>query len=144
MKNIRVNIVLTVAALAVLAGAVSLAARSSRGQTQSPKTDTRVKPTVLITERGPAAKANASAAFAAAAAQNAVLENELSWKFGGKEQHGWYLYHSLIGRILNTQSAAPTDFAAALAVWQKNKGLSPSGVLDEDSLRAFVSGWQSN
>ena len=145
MKNIRVNIVLTVAALAVLAGAVSLAARSSRGQTQSPKTDTRVKPTVLITERGTAAKENASAAFAAAAAQNALLENELSWKFGGKEQHGWYLYHSLIGRILNTQGdAAPTDFAAALAVWQKNKGLSPSGVLDEDSLRAFVSGWQSN
>ena len=48
MKNIRVNIMVAVAALAVFAGVVSLAARSSRGQTQSPKTDTRVKPTVLV------------------------------------------------------------------------------------------------
>ena len=142
MKNIRVNIMVAVAALAVFAGVVSLAARSSRGQSQSPKSDPRVKPTVLIKERG---AENASSAFANAAAKNAVLENELSWTFGGKQQRGWYLYHSLIDRILNTRSdAAPTDFAAALAVWQKNRGLNSSGVLDEDSLKALVSDWQSN
>ena len=71
--------------------------------------------------------------FAAAAAQNAVLENELSWSFGGKEQRGWYLYSSLIGRILNTGNGNNSvDFAATLAGWQKNKGLNADGVLSED------------
>jgi LAS superfamily LD-carboxypeptidase LdcB len=46
---------------------------------------------------------------------------------------------------VNTQSDSVTsDFAAALAVWQKKRGLSPNGVLDEVSFMAMVTQWQSN
>src|SRR5436309_4694300 len=129
--KIRVHIVLVVAVLAVLAGAVAFSARDSRGQSQSPKSDSKLKPTVLIRKRTNASEEkNGSPVFAAAAAQNAVLENELSWSFGGKEQRGWYLYSSLIGRILNTGNGNNSvDFAATLAGWQKNKGLNADGVL---------------
>jgi len=143
MKNVRVHFVVFILALAVLVGVATFPARISRGQTQSPKTDSRVKPTVLLTDRV-ANKENGSS-FAGAAAQNAVLQNELTWTFGGKQQRGWYLYNSLIGKTLNIQTdAVATDFAAALALWQKKMGLIPSGVLDEASLNALVSEWQSN
>ncbi|MFS8086196.1 MAG: D-alanyl-D-alanine carboxypeptidase family protein, partial [Acidobacteriota bacterium] len=144
LKKVRVYLVVIVAALAVLAGAASFAARSSRGQSQSPKGDPRVKPTVLVSERGSSAGKNASSAFAAAAGRNALLENELIWKFGGKQQTGWYLYHSLIDQLLKTRNAAnSTEFAAALAAWQRQTGLIADGVLDESSLMAMVAHWQS-
>jgi LAS superfamily LD-carboxypeptidase LdcB len=51
----------------------------------------------------------------------------------------------LIGQTLNTQDDPVSgDFASGLADWQMNVGLSPNGVLDEDSLMALVSAWQSN
>jgi len=145
MKNLRVRIVLIAAALAVVVAVVSFAARSRRGQSPEPKSESPVKPTVLVTDRTGSAGANATSSFAAAAARNAILKNELSWAFGGKQQRGWYLYTLLIGQTLNTQNDSVTgDFAAALAVWQKKMDLSPDGVLDEDSLMAMVSQWQSN
>ena len=145
MKNFRIRLVVIVATLSILAGAVSFAARSSRGQSPQQKRDTGVKPTVLVTERPAPAKSNTSSAFTAAAASNATLQNDLLWTFGGKQQHGWYLYDLLIGRLLNTQSNADsTDFAGALATWQKTKGLNADGMLNEDSFMAMVSDWQSN
>ena len=90
------------------------------------------------------AASNAAAPFAAAAEQNATLKNELSWIFGGKQQQGWYLYDWLIRRTLVTQQSSVTsDFAAALSLWQKQTGLNPTGILDEESLMAMVSQWQN-
>src|SRR6266581_2764274 len=145
MKNIRVNLVISVAAIAVFASAVSFAARNSRSQSQNSKTETQVKPTGLVAEPRNSVSDNASPAFAAAAAKNAVLENELTWTFGGKQQRGWYLYDLLIGRTLNTRNQADSnDFAAALATWQQNKRLNPDGMLNEESFMAMVSEWQNN
>jgi D-alanyl-D-alanine carboxypeptidase len=153
MKNPRIHTVLSVAAIAVFAGIVAFSARSSRGQSpaakteqQNPKTESLVKPTVLTTER-PAANASAVtiAPLADAAAQNVLLRNDLIWSFGKKEQRGWYLYDLLIGKTLKiTHDASNVDFASAIAVWQKQKGLSANGVLDENSWMALVMQWQAN
>jgi hypothetical protein len=81
----------------------------------------------------------------AAAAENAVLHNELAWTFGGKQQRGWYLYDLLIGQTFNTSvETIDADFAGAVATWQKKRGLSPSGILDENSWMALVAQWQGN
>ena len=122
MKNVRVHLVIIVAALVVVAASVLFPARSSHGQSL-----------------------RSSASFVAAAERNATLKNELTWTFGGKQQRGWYLYESLIGKTLNTNHESTTsDFAAALAAWQKRMRLSADGVLDENSLMRMISQWQSN
>lgn len=153
MKNPRIHAVLIVAIIGALAAILSLSARNSRGQSpdakteqQNPKTESLVKPTVLITER-PAANAGSVtiAPFAEAAAQNSVFRNDLIWSFGKKGQRGWYLYDLLIGQTLNiSHDASSGDFASAIAGWQKQKGLSANGVLDEDSWMALVMQWQAN
>src|SRR5215216_766107 len=123
MKNVRIHITIIVAALALVAAVMSFPARSSSGQSFRLKDD----------------------GFAEAAARNTTLRNELNWTFGGKQQRGWYLYDLLIGKTLNTQHDSTTsDFAAALAAWQKKTRLSADGVLDENSLMRMVSQWQSN
>ena len=152
MKNIRIRIVVIFCALAVVAGVASLTARDSRGQSpqrkndaqaKSPKSESHVKPTVLLSVRD--ATKSTSAAFAEAAAQNTVLRNELAWPFGSKQQRGWYLYDLLICQTLNIPHDASTgDFANAVAAWQKQKGLNANGVLDEDSWMALVGRWQGN
>ena len=145
MRNVKTPIVLILLTLASVVAGVAVAARGSHGQSQAPQTKTTVKPAVRITERPVSASENASSAFAVAAEKNLLLKNELIWTFGGKQQHGWYLYDLLIGKTLNTsRDSDPDEFAAAVAAWQKSKGLNPSGVLDEDSLMAMVSQWQSN
>ncbi|HEY6660634.1 MAG TPA: D-alanyl-D-alanine carboxypeptidase family protein [Pyrinomonadaceae bacterium] len=124
MKNVRIHIAVMVGALAVVAVIMLSPARSSSGQAPRP---------------------NVAASFVAAAERNATLKNELTWTFGGKQQRGWYLYESLIGKTLNTHHDSTTsDFAAALAGWQKKMRLSADGVLDENSLMRMVSQWQSN
>jgi hypothetical protein len=86
-----------------------------------------------------------NAAFTTAASNNATLRNELTWTFGGKQQHGWYLYDLLINKTLDSEhDPVSNDFAATLASWQKRRGLPGNGVLDEGSLLALVSQWQSN
>jgi zinc D-Ala-D-Ala carboxypeptidase len=124
-KNVR-RLLILIAAMVVVAVPVS------SGRTGEPRTPVA---------QAPRAK---SAAFTAAAAQNGALRNDLTWMFGGKQQHGWYLYDQLIGKTLNTEHDAVTDhFAAALAAWQKRVGLSSNGVLDEKSLMRMISVWQS-
>ena len=132
-------------ALAVLLSVASFEARSGRGQSQSPKADSRAKPTVLVRDPRNAVAENVSSNLAAAAERNAALQNELVWTFGGKQQRGWYLYDSLINRSLNNQTdASSSGFAAALASWQKKVGLNPGGVLDEESLNRMISEWQKD
>jgi len=78
-----------------------------------------------------------------ATSRNVLLRNDLNWTFGGKPQHGWYLYGSLISRLLNTNNdIGSVGFAKALAIWQKKMGLQPAGVLDDQSLYAMISIWQ--
>lgn len=145
MKNGKVHVGLTLLLLAVVT-VVSFSARSSSGGQSTPsKNASTVKPTSRVSERASSNSARASAAFAAAAAENATLRNELSWTFGGKQQRGWYLYELMINKTLKTQDDSDTpDFASAIASWQKRSGLSADGVLDEDSLMRMVSEWQSN
>jgi hypothetical protein len=132
MKKLTLLVVVIVCVL----GAVG---QSPRSTNEAP-----VKPVVRITERAPAGRTRTSA-FAAAAANNATLRNELTWTFGGKQQRGWYLYDLLINKTLDSQHDTITDdFAATLAGWQKKRGLSSDGVLNEESLMAFVSQWQGN
>jgi len=151
MKKVKVHSAVTIVVFAGLVAIVSFEARTGRGQsqaqkndTQNPKSESLVKPTVLATDRA-ATKGAAMSPFAEAAAQNFTLRNELTWTFGSKQQHGWYLYDLLIGQTLNVQPAAATpDFAIAVSTWQKQKGFSPNGVLDENSWMALVSQWQAD
>jgi zinc D-Ala-D-Ala carboxypeptidase len=113
---------------------------TGRGQTKTTPEST-VKPTVKITSQ----PVKSSSPFSEAAGKNVTFRNELGWTFGGKEQRGWSLYDLLIGKTLDTQSGFDTgDFAATLSAWQKRRGLSNSGVLDEDSLMAMIADWQSD
>jgi D-alanyl-D-alanine carboxypeptidase len=78
-----------------------------------------------------------------AATSNSRLRSELNWTFGGKAQKGWQLYTSLITHLIGTEyDADSAGFASALAGWQKKAGLTPSGVLDDQSLLSMVSHWQ--
>jgi D-alanyl-D-alanine carboxypeptidase len=82
--------------------------------------------------------------FEQAAAQNAELQNNLSWTFGGKQQRGWYLYVPLIRHLIGTESApADAEFALALSRWQRGAGLPPNGVLDNTTLSVMITAWQS-
>lgn len=140
MKNRKVHLLGIIVVLAAVASVVALAPRGSHGQSRTKRTAAPIKPTVASTS---ASKAVSS--FAAAAAQNSVLRNELSWTFGGKQQRGWYLYDHLLSETLSTNDAAVSDdFAAAVAKWQKRRGLSANGMLDQNSWMAMVSHWQRN
>lgn len=135
MKTAKVHIALVIAVLAAVGTIASfspksLSARSSTYQARSSKSE-------------PSATKNA--AFVAAATQNSQLRNELTWTFGGKQQRGWYLYDLLISKTLNTDDGPGTsDFAAAIASWQKRNRLTADGVLDQDAFMRMVSQWQGN
>ena len=145
MNKDRVHIVVIATVIAVTIALLSFAPRGSSGQSDRPSSKSPVKPTVMLKNPATTSKANASPALLAAAERNAILSNELSWTFGGKLQRGWYLYNLLIARTLKTDDdPGSSDFAGALSVWQKTTGLSPTGVLDEESLLALVMQWQNN
>jgi hypothetical protein len=137
MNNRKIHILLAVSLLIVIATVASVTALTSRGQSRRSKTE---PPPLTI-----AASTTSSNAFSAAAAQNAILRNEVTWTFGGKQQRGWYLYDLLIGKTLDTSHDPITnEFAATLAKWQKKRGLRSDGLLDEASLMKLVSHWQSD
>jgi len=141
MKNRRVHIVIILVTLVVAVIVLSSAGLANRGQGSRSKTERTVK----MTERPRTEEKISSPVFVAAATQNTSLRNDLSWTFGGKQQTGWYLYDLLIGKTLNSEhDPVSSDFAASLSKWQKKSGLSPTGVLDENSLMALVSQWQRN
>jgi zinc D-Ala-D-Ala carboxypeptidase len=147
MKNGKVHIALIVIVFTAVVAFVSISAPSSNlGQAAQSKSGSTVRPTSRIGDRPNTTSAKTStAAFAAAASQNAGLRNELRWTFGGKQQRGWSLYDLLISKTLKTEDdPATSDFASAVATWQRRSGLTADGVLDEDALMRMVSQWQSN
>ena len=132
MKNLTLLILIIVCVLA-----------ASGQSTREKKNDRPVKQVVSITER--ASSSTKNSAFSAATTSNVTLRNELTWTFGGKQQRGWYLYDLLINKTLDSEhDTSSNDFAATLASWQKKRGLNADGVLNENSLMALVSQWQSN
>ena len=143
MKNGRVHLLVFIVAFAAAAAVVTFAARGSHGQSRTSKSSPppRVKTTVSTR---PSKESPASTATAAAA-RNQVLRDELTWTFGGKQQRGWYLYDTLLAETLNTNdSPVSADFADAVTKWQKRRGLSATGVFDENSWMGMVSFWQGN
>lgn len=127
--------------VAAVASVVGFTARGSGNQSRS----TTSKPPVKTTLSTGTTKPKPSATSSAAARQNVIFRNELSWTFGGKQQRGWYLYDELLSETLATKDAPTTDdFAEAVTKWQKRRGLSASGMLDQSSWMAMVSYWQSN
>jgi hypothetical protein len=147
--KVKAHSAVAIGMVTCLVAIISFEARIGRGQSQkndaqNPRTESLVKPTVLATDRA-TTKGVAPSPFAEAATQNFALRNELTWTFGSKQQHGWYLYDLLIGQTLKVPPAAATpDFASAVSNWQKQKGLSPNGVLDENSWMTLVAQWQAD
>ncbi|HSE24519.1 MAG TPA: D-alanyl-D-alanine carboxypeptidase family protein [Pyrinomonadaceae bacterium] len=134
----RLHFLIFALTCAFVLGGISISARNNRMQA------TRIKPVKKTVRVTPAPAARSAAVFIEAAATNATLRNELTWTFGGKEQHGWYLYDSLLAQTLDTFDSTTPEFAAALGAWQKKRGIAATGVLDENSLMAMISQWQSN
>ena len=96
------------------------------------------------TSAGAADDSAKDAEFASAAEENARLKTGMEWTFGGKTQHGWYLYASLIKELLGTdKNEEGRGFALALSRWQKANGLAPRGVLDSETLLRIIGVWQS-
>lgn len=144
MKNRKLHLLVIIAALAVVIGFVSFGARGSGTQTpaSAQKSGAPVKATSLTKAT---AKPKISSTTSAAATLNVTLRNDLTWTFGGKQQRGWYLYDLLLAETLKTDDdSISDDFAEEVAKWQKRRGLSASGVLDESSWMAMVSHWQGN
>lgn len=92
---------------------------------------------------------NKTASVSPVIAPNALTDNirfrdSLDWTFGGKPQRGWYLYESLIQQTVGTDAKSDTsEFARAIAVWQQNNYLAPTGTLDSDTLYQFIKDWQT-
>ncbi|MCM3905927.1 MAG: D-alanyl-D-alanine carboxypeptidase family protein [Pyrinomonadaceae bacterium] len=149
MKRFTFHLAAVLIAVAAFIAVTLLDARTSRGQSQSSVTtsdggaaNARVKPTASVRAKATEA-AIESTTFGPAATRNGLLRSELNWTFGGKQQRGWQLYTALISRLISTEHDADSaDFASALAGWQERVGLSPSGVLDQDSLYSMISQWQ--
>ncbi len=81
---------------------------------------------------------------AEAVAKNIQLQTELEWGFGGRTERGWYLYLPLISSLIGAgEDPTSRDFARALARWQAQRNLKPSGVLNTESWMQMVSFWQS-
>jgi LAS superfamily LD-carboxypeptidase LdcB len=133
MKNLTLVILVVVCVLA-----------ASGQSTRRKKNDAPVKQVLNVSDRSSSGNTRNSA-FTTAAASNVTLRNELTWTFGGKQQRGWYLYDLLINKTLDSEhDPISNDFAATLASWQKKRGLNADGVLNENSIMALVSQWQSN
>ena len=145
MKYLRIHLAFVLAAIAalVLCESRTVFGQSSAVEKPAGSDQSRVKPTVLVPKGTNNDSVLAASAVAPAAARNAALSTDLIWIFGKKEQHGWYLYTSLIKRLIDTKDEpASKGFAAALARWQQKSGLLASGVLDEETLYAIVAHWQ--
>ena len=81
---------------------------------------------------------------ASAAAANTRLSTDATWMFGAKTQRGWSIYIPLICNEIGTDADVGTsDFAGAVARWQRKKGLAPNGIVDSDTWSAMVRSFQS-
>ena len=157
MKIAKVHIALVFAVFAAVIAVIFFSVPSSRGEVHASQPETFPAAAVDTNQsvksassssarsKSPATGSNTTAAFVAAATENTQLRNELSWTFGGKQQRGWYLYDLLISQTLNTANEPGTsNFAAAIASWQRRNRLTADGVLDQDAFMRMVSQWQGN
>lgn len=99
---------------------------------------------VTKTTKSTRSKAAKFRAFTAAAAANEASRMTLSWPFGGKLQRGWEIYVPLVSHTIGTdEEPGSLDFAAALSEWQDEKGLLANGLMNDATMKTFVSHWQS-
>jgi hypothetical protein len=83
-------------------------------------------------------------AITRAAAENVRLKNSLWWDFVGRRQSGWNIYVPLISQTVKTESPADSPaFAQAVWIWQRKSGIGPTGIIDGETLAAFIKLWQS-
>ena len=148
MKHLKERTAIFLMALSASLVLVSFVARISLSQSNSKaeggvKVKRVLKPSGL--SRNDGEKTGADSSLREAATLNGQLSSELTWKFGSKEQRGWYLYTPLIKRLINTtQDPANAKFATALSGWQAKSGLKSRGVLDEETLYAMIKTWQDS
>jgi zinc D-Ala-D-Ala carboxypeptidase len=142
MKNRKAHLLVIIAlVVAAVATVVGFTARGTGNQSRTAPRKPPIKTTVSTTSTKPKSATSSSTA----ATQNQAFRDELTWTFGGKQQRGWYLYDELLSETLDTNDAPISDdFAEAVTKWQKRRGLSATGVLDQTSWMAMVSNWQSN
>jgi zinc D-Ala-D-Ala carboxypeptidase len=86
-----------------------------------------------------------TAVVSEAAVRNRSLARDIQWPFGGRTQKGWYLHAALIANIVDTDSEPDsTEFAEAVASWQKSRGLSPAdGVVTLDVWKRMMGDLQA-
>jgi zinc D-Ala-D-Ala carboxypeptidase len=161
MKHKKTHVLALFIALSALISLAVLAARPGHGQSPSKQSvsetqktqegsdaSTSLQPTAAVRERRattPVSKEESAALFSEAASRNAQLKYELEWQIGvgGNMRRGWYLYAPLISHLINTdKDAATSDFASALARWQRGVGLQADGVLDDKTISRMVAAWQ--
>lgn len=141
MKRSKILLIFPVV-LVALVGIGLFTIPTSRGQSQASAQSQASKSEPVVVKRTASIKP-APPSYGPAATRNAELRNELNWVFGRKAQRGWYLYLPLISRLIDSNHDAHTDnFATALERWQKNSGLTATGILDDTTLYAMVSQWQ--
>jgi hypothetical protein len=123
---------IAVYAQATLNSAVRETPQANTNKTESPKL---IAKTASVFSR----------AFAKAAVENSKNKYNLKWIFGGKTQTGWQIYIPLIQKEIETQNAPETtEFAVKLGEWQAKNNLSPSGILDNETLETLTKLWQSH
>jgi hypothetical protein len=82
--------------------------------------------------------------FAAAAAQNVQSLGTAPWSVFRRLELGWEVYAPLVAREIGAACDPRADgFAAALAGWQRTHRLPPTGVMDEPTLQALSTVWES-
>ncbi|MFN6963664.1 MAG: D-alanyl-D-alanine carboxypeptidase family protein [Pyrinomonadaceae bacterium] len=126
----------------------------TRSFAQERRSSAVAQPTPLVTRTGKSGPSDAGSTrervvetsagrFAAAASANAQLRTSLAWKFG-KAQTGWEIYVPLIAETVGTDASADSPaFAASVARWQAKNAMSPSGIVDADTIDALVKFWQA-
>lgn len=85
----------------------------------------------------------AEARFTHAAFENAGNLNSLSWAPFRRQERGWNIYAELIGAEIGTDCGPTTPgFASALARWQRERGLDPTGEVDSETFLFMKGVWQ--
>jgi D-alanyl-D-alanine carboxypeptidase len=119
---------------------VSVSAVQNDALVSNPNSSPISNPNVTKTSISLPSSFNANQAMS----QNRSLKFNSAWAFGGKSQRGWYLYESLIQKLIGTEANAETpEFANAVAVWQQMQGYAPTGIIDNDTLKKMTETWQS-
>lgn len=81
--------------------------------------------------------------FDVAARANAATLSTLRWAPFRREEIGWEIYAPLIGREIGSKCpAVSTNFAQALAAWQRGRGVAANGVLRAEDFMTMKAAWQ--